>query len=571
MKKLNLIQGSEEWLEARLNYLCASEAPVMMGDSQFMARSKLLDIKKGWQLNPINDFKKRLFSKGHEYEDSARELLEFDICEDLPAVVGMTVIDGLELLASFDGYADSGAIWEHKSWNEVLSENVRNGVLEPMYYWQLEHQMLVAGIDEANFTVSDGTADKRVNMNYRSIPDRRAALIAGWTQFVVDLEAHDLKAKPERVVARVQTSLPVIECRVEGSVVVSNLGDYIPLIQNLADEQMALILETDQDFSDKDAFNKNVKHSRASLKIKAEEIETAFESLAEFNVFVGQADLILQKLQSHGEKQVADAKTAKRLAIISGAKGCIENHLHDLAGTINGVRFGMNTDWQEIIKGKRSFEKMQEAVDSEIAKLKISANDTAAIIRKNLDSLTALAGEHKFLFADHAELIQKDNEDLVNLIKMRIAEHEEAEAKRLENERIRIRAEEEAKAKREAEAKADTVLEAERESIRKEEREKAQAIAQKPVEEVVQSVVGDTVITDKAIHVNTESMRKTNFDVMDSKSDLAFEQREPTEMILIEVPKSMRDTLIKDFFTRGDTVIVQEPRMVRVDSYIVIK
>jgi len=494
MQILNLVQGSDEWLEARLKYLCASEAPAMMGDSKFMSRNQLLALKKGWQSNPVGNFKQRLFDKGHESEEAAREILEIEMCGDMPGVVGLAIIDGLELLSSFDGYGDADPvlIWEHKEWNEVLAENVRNAVLEPLYIWQLEHQMLTAGTDNVLFMVSNGTEDKRLSMVYKSVPERRECLISGWKQFLVDLDKYELEAKKEAVVAKKQNAFPSIECRVEGSVVVSNLGAYIPLIESLASEQMSIILETDQDFADKDAFNKNVKEGRASLKLKAGEIETAFESLAEFNGYVKQADSILQKLQSHGEKQVKEAKEAKKLAITNGAQLSLHEHLSKLSSAINGVQIqSVSADWNAIIKGKRSIEKMQEAVDAEIAKLKIQANEIAATIRSNLDSLTELASEHKFLFSDHAELILKNNDDLVNLIKMRIADHEKAEEERLEKERQRIQAEEEAKAQREVEAKA----EAERERIRKEEREKAQAEAQAQVEAKTES---EKVINDAA-------------------------------------------------------------------------
>jgi predicted phage-related endonuclease len=466
MKILNLVQGSDEWLEARLNYLCASEAPVMMGASSFMSRNQLLDLKKGWKSNPVDSFKQRLFDKGHEHEESARTLLELDLLEDVPGKVGLVVIDGLEILASFDGYGEFGYIWEHKDWNEVLAENVRNSVLEAKYYWQLEQQMLVADATEVHFMVSDGTATKRESMIYHSVPERREQLIAGWKQFVVDLELHELEAKKEKVLAKPQAKFPSIECKVEGSVVISNLGDYIPTIQNLADEQMSIVLESDQDFADKEAFNKAVKEGRASLKAKAGEIETAFESLAEFNGYVKKADSILQKLQSHGEGQVKKAKADKKLAITTNAQAAIQNHLVELSKSINGIIVSdISANWDTIIKGKRSFEKMQEAVDVEVANLKIKANEISTTIRKNLDSLTELASDHKFLFSDHAELVLKDNDDLINLIKMRIAEHEKAEIERQEQERQRIQAEEEAKAKREAEAK----LEQEREKIRLEE------------------------------------------------------------------------------------------------------
>ena len=487
MEILNLIQGSEEWKAARLDFLCASEAPPMMGESKFMSRGQLLDLKKGWQSNPVSSFKAKLYENGHASEDAGREILEIEECEEYPPVVGFLKIDGLELLASYDGLEagiEGGTPWEHKEWNAVLSENVRNSVFEPLYYWQLEHQMVVAGVDHVLFTCSDGTEENRVSAIYRSIPERRAQLIAGWKQFMIDLDNHEIEAKKESVVARVQSSFPAIECRVEGSMVVSNLGDYIPLIKNLADEQMGLVLESDQDFIDKAAFNKNVKAGRASLKIKAGEIETQFESLSEFNGFVKQADTILQKLQSHGEKQVEESKEAKKLAITNGAHTTLQDHLGELSATIKNIPLhGIGADWNAVIKGKRSFDKMEEAVDAEIAKLKIQANEMAAVIRKNLDTMSEMVKpEHRPLFSDWNDLVIKGNEDLVNLIKMRIAEHEQAEAARLEQ--IQKDADERARVK--AKKESDEKLEEDRLKIRKEEQNKARADAKSATPEPVQ-------------------------------------------------------------------------------------
>ncbi len=483
MKILDLIQGTDEWLTARLEHLCASEAPAMMGDSKFMSRNQLLALKKGQAQKPIDSFTQKLFDKGHAAEDAAREILEMDMCGDMPGVVGSEIVNGLPLLSSFDGYGEAGqtaCLWEHKLWNETLAENVRNKVLEPHYYWQLEHQMLTADVGSMLFMVSDGTTNNRESMTYESVPERRGELISGWKQFVVDLGDYQIEAKTEQVVAKQQAAFPAIECKVEGSVVVSNLGEYIPLIQALANEQMSVILDSDQDFADKAVFNTNVKKGRESLKLKACEIETAFESLAEFNGFVKQADTILQKLQSHGEKQVKESKNAKKLKITNGAQTTINDYLSELSKTIDGIQiYSMVTaDWTSIIKGKRSFKNMQDAVDAETANLKIQGNEITATIRKNLDSLKELAGEHKFLFADHLELIMKDNDDLVNLIKMRITEHATAEAVRLQ----KIQDDADAKAKTKAAADAEALAEEAREKIRTEEREKLEAKAQPKAE-----------------------------------------------------------------------------------------
>lgn len=491
MKLLNLVQGSDEWLEARLNYLCASEAPVVMGESKFMSRTQLLDLKKGWQKNPDSAFKKRLFEKGHIHEDQARVHTELETLEDYPAAVGLLKVDGLdvEMLASFDGLENEtpGAlIWEHKDWNLTLAENVRNSVLEPLYYWQLEHQCIVNNSDKVLFTCSDGTTDNRVSMVYESVPERREQLIKGWALFLEDLDKHELEAKKEKVVAVKQENFPVIECRVEGSQVISNLGSYIPLIEQLSEEQMNLSLETDQDFANKDAFNKRVKTGRAELKEKAADILANFDSLKVFNDHVATADGILQKLQSHGEKQVKQAKEVKKQSIINDATKELNDHLKCLSDGINNVQVPVRElDFAAIMKGKRSYEKMEEAVKSELANIKLEANDIAGTIRENLDSLAELAKDYKFLFNDYQDLITKDNIDLVNLIKMRISEHQQAEAerKRLEREQIEREAQEKAQRKAEAKAKAEeqrirdeerAKFEAEQAELRKSEAEKAE-------------------------------------------------------------------------------------------------
>ena len=484
----NLVQGSDTWLKLRESHFTASEAPSMLGESKYKGRTALMNEKKGVK-EKVSDHLQKLFDKGHETEDKARSLLEFETAESFEPIVATLEVEGLPLLASLDGISeDHKTIFEHKLWNETLAENVRNQVLEPTYYWQLEQQLLVAGAERALFMVSDGTGVNREMMYYTSLPERRSKLIAGWHEFKKDFEGHEVKAKQEVVVARKQDSFPLIQCSVEGSTVVSNLGEYIPVIQKLADEQMSLILETDQDFADKEAFNKNVKAGRATLKTQATDIEKQFESLAEFNGYVKQADTILQKLQSHGEKQVKEAKATKKLSIVNNAQAEFNKHLAELSETINKVQITQIViDFEAVMKGKRSFEKMEEAVNSELAKAKIEANEIAQVIRKNLDSLTELAKDHKFLFSDHAMLLLKDNDDLVNLIKARIAEHEQAEAERKRQEQERIEREAKEKAEREAKAK----LEAEEKRIRDEERAKVEAEQQAEAERIAQIKASD--------------------------------------------------------------------------------
>ena len=534
MKILNLVQGSAEWLKAREEHFNASEAPSIFGESKYKSRTALLNEKKGVK-EKVSDHLQKLFDKGHETEDKARDLLEFETAETFEPIVATLEVEGLPLLASLDGISeDHKTIFEHKLWNEVLAENVRNNVLEPTYYWQLEQQLLVAGAERALFMVSDGTGVNREMMYYTSLPERRSKLIAGWHEFKKDFEGHEVKAKQEVVVARKQDSFPLMQCSVEGSTVGANLGEYIPIIQKLADEQMSLILETDQDFADKEAFNKNVKAGRATLKTQATDIEKQFESLAEFNGYVKQADTILQKLQSHGEKQVKEAKTAKKLSIVNNAQAEFNKHLAELSETINKVQITQIViDFEAVMKGKRSFEKMEEAVNSELAKAKIEANEIAQVIRKNLDSLTELAGNHKFLFSDHAMLLLKDNDDLVNLIKARIAEHEQAEAERKRQEQERIEREAKEKAEREAKAK----LEAEEKRIRDEERAKVEAEQQAEAERIAQIKANDAELQKREQEKVFEDVVTTGTGALQNGKRVAPEEiyKTPLRILLDEL------------------------------------
>ena len=450
MELLNLVQGSPEWIEARLKFKCASEAPAVMNESKFMTRNQLLDLKKGWLSNPNSSFKEKLFEKGHEHEDQGREILELEQCEDFPASVGL--LDN-QYLASFDGLGgDIGVYlpWEHKDWNLILAENVRNGVLEALYYWQLEHQMLVADCTEIMFTCSDGTEENRVSMIYKSVPERRIALIAAWKQFDIDLLTHEIEAKQEVIVAQKAKSLPLITFEVAGTEITSNVQQVLIEITERAEIEMKRELETDQDFADKDNLNKATKATREKFKQIVEDVQNKFVSYSEFAGVAAEIDVVLQKMQSQGEKQVKAAKIAKKKAIEDGGALAVSEHIQTVNAAINPIMLSslMNCsiDFASAMKNKRTIESLVNAVDGVVAEFKVEANEIQTKVITNLSTLRELAGEYEFLFMDSLELVKKDNEDLVAVIKNRIAEHKTAEEEKLAEQRETIRLEEEAKA-----------------------------------------------------------------------------------------------------------------------------
>lgn len=448
MEFLDLVQGTEEWLESRLNNLCASEAPAMMGASKFMSRNQLLDLKKGWQKNPDSSFKKRLFEKGHLHEDQARQIIEMDYCEDFPPRVGRRSVDGIVLQASFDGISEDLFLFEHKDWNLTLAENVRNCLLEPEYYWQLEHQMLVADVKEIMFVCSDGTEDNKVSMIYDSVPELRCDLINGWKQFLVDLDSHVLEAKTERVTANVD-SLPAIKCTVSNGQITTNIQACLEQIKDLAHAEMSKTLETDQDFANKEQQNKDVKSLRAKLKEKVEEVRSEFVTYAEFESVANELDSVLQKMQADGERKVKAEKEAKKRSIVNDASDELCSHISAADKQIEPFSvsqiYAIAPDWQAAIKNKRTIESIKASVDEELALWKVEVNKTVELCAPNVQYLKTNADKYAFLFHDANSILRQSAESFAAVVDARISKHEAEQKQKLEEQREAIRREEEAK------------------------------------------------------------------------------------------------------------------------------
>ena len=190
MKLIDIQQGSPEWLALRLGHFTASEAPAMMGDSLYTKRVELLYQKATGYRPVVTPYQQKKFDEGHAVEAKARPIVERREGQELFPVTGVRTVNGLPLLASFDGLnLDKTLVFEHKLWNEKLVTQIEGEGLEPHYYWQLEHQMLVADkADRVLLVCSDGTTGNFRHVYYPSQEHRRDALIDGWQQFQTDLE-----------------------------------------------------------------------------------------------------------------------------------------------------------------------------------------------------------------------------------------------------------------------------------------------------------------------------------------------------------------------------------------------
>ena len=450
MKIHNVAQGSAEWHSLRAKHFTASEAPAMMGASKYQTRTELLTMKKTGITPEVTQAQQYIFDKGHATEALARPLVEDMIGEELYPVVGT---DG-NLLASMDGATMLGeTLFEHKLWNESLVAQVKAGELEPHYFWQLEQQLLVSGAERVIFVCSDGTAENFMHMEYRPVAGRAAQLVEGWKQFEADLATFEMADAPSIVVGKAPDELPALRIELTGMVTASNLKVFEESALAVIDS-VKTTLQTDQDFADAKKAVKwcgDVEEAVSVAKKQAlsqtQSIDELFSSLDRISAHARETRLKVDKLVK-----------AQELLVKTNIKQKAEQMLNDHVAAINKT-LGRVTlpvvaaDFVSAMKNKRTIASLQDAVDTELARAKIAASQTADGIRLNLASLAELAVDHIFLFNDVQQLVMKANDDLVSLIKVRISEHQKADEQKAEAQREQIRQEELKRIDDEAKAK----------------------------------------------------------------------------------------------------------------------
>ncbi|MBA6090063.1 YqaJ viral recombinase family protein [Pseudomonas monteilii] len=428
MQVHNVQQGTPEWHALRSSYFTASEAPAMMGASKYQTRNDLLALKKTGIVPDVTPQQQAIFDRGHATEELARPLVEEMIGEELYPIVGTSG----NLLASMDGATMLGdTLFEHKLWNATLATAVLAGELEPHYYWQLEQQLLVSGAERVIFVCSDGTRDNFVHMEYRPVAGRREQLVAAWAQFEEDLGAFEVKEAKIEVIGAAPDQLPALRIEVTGMVTASNLDAFkshaLEVFSNINTE-----LKTDQDFADAEKTVKwcvevedKLKAAKEHALSQTESIDALFKAIDDIAAEARRKRLELDKL-------VKSRKDSIRTEIVMDSAKALQDHIDQIDATLGGrIRMPkVHANFAEAIKGKRTIDSLNEAAGAELARAKIEASRIGDLIRLNIASLNELAANHKFLFHDAQDLVQKANDDLVALIKVRINEHEQAEQKK---------------------------------------------------------------------------------------------------------------------------------------------
>lgn len=438
MKLLRLTQGSPEWVAVRARYAhCASEAPAMMGDSKRLMRSDLVRMKATGDEKEFSQWvRDNLLANGHEVEATARPLVESEIGEELYPVTATD--DAGDYLASFDGLTmDAETSWEHKLWNEELAAAVRaeSTTLPGGLHWQLEHQLLVGAptLKRIRFTVSDGTAEKKVEMVYEPVPGRAAQLKAGWKQFDEDVASYVHVEVIPRAVAEPVMGLPAVSVQVKGDIaIISNLDLFGERLKAFIDA-LNKEPETDQDFANADQAVKVLKEAEERLESAESAALAQTASVDELRRTVAMYRDLARTTRLSVGKLVEARKAAIREEIRQAGIKALAEHV----GKINtrlGRAFMQLPDphiFAEAMKGKKTVASLRDAVATALSKAKIECNDQADHIDANLKAIAEHGKGFETLFADVESLVRYDPDHLLLTVKTRIDQHKAADDKRI--------------------------------------------------------------------------------------------------------------------------------------------
>ena len=454
MRVHKLVQGSAEWHQFRLTHFGASEAAAMLGLSTKVTRTELLKAKKTGIAREYSEwFQEKVLDHGHAVEKLARPIIERIFGEDFYPVTGSNEdVDGKQS-ASCDGLTISRKrAFEHKQWNEALAAAVRAKQLPEEHMPQCQQVCKITGAEEVVFTVSDGTEENMEYMIVPADPEWFKRIDAGWEQFEKDLQDFVPVAAEVKPVGRAPDTLPALLIEISGQVQASNLAEF-------HGHAMAVFaginkdLQTDEDFANAEQTVKWCEGVETKLDAAKQHALAQTASIDELFRTIDAISAEARRVRLDLDKLVKARKEAIKGEIVAEGVAKLKAHIDGL-NTRLGKAYMPNipADFGGVIKNKRNVASIRDAVDTELSRAKIAANDVADRIQTNLNTLRELASEHAFLFSDTGIIVLKPSDDFTVLVKSRIAEHQAAEKRKEEEARERLARE--AREKAEADAKA---------------------------------------------------------------------------------------------------------------------
>jgi len=158
--EVELVQGSQEWLDFRKTKRMASETPVIMGLSPWQKPKDIVKAKRGE--NAKTNYAMR---RGQDLEPVAR-----DVYQGIVGLLRPAVFVSGDYGASLDGIDLFNELIVEikcpmKGKTSDLWKQAENGEVPDHYAMQMQHQMMVTGIPIAHLWVFDGKEGIAVPLN----------------------------------------------------------------------------------------------------------------------------------------------------------------------------------------------------------------------------------------------------------------------------------------------------------------------------------------------------------------------------------------------------------------------
>ncbi|MDE2439543.1 MAG: YqaJ viral recombinase family protein, partial [Betaproteobacteria bacterium] len=431
-----LQQGSQSWHNFRREHFGASEAAACMNLSPYQSRAELLRIKATGEEKEIPPALQAVFDRGHETEIGGRAIAEGIIGEELYPVV----MSYGKLSASCDGLTMLGDVaFEHKQWNADLARSIAAGILPDHHMPQVQQVMLVTGAERCMFMTSDGTQEHCAWMWVPRDPDYMIQVQSAWNQFSADLSEY---VPPEVVpapTAAPQMQLPAVSVNVTGAIAVTdNLRTFGDALQAYV-ERINKQPQTDDDFATLEAQAKDLKRAEDALTTaednalgQAADIDTLRKTVSHLREIARQARLSAEKIVKAEKENRKNAIIQKG---IEGFRAFRDELTRRFPAELPMTMPDVPADFYGAAKGLKTLTSIQNAINTELARVKIDASAAADKIAGNLRILLEHE-EHRHLFADYRMLAIKDADDLLAVIEQRISAFAEHEARKKQESEV---------------------------------------------------------------------------------------------------------------------------------------
>lgn len=444
MRHLRLTQGSPEWLAHRRTTRNASDAPAVLDCSPYKKRSELVrEIATGIG-QEFSPEQQAILNSGHIFEALARPLADAIVGEELYPVVG--VHDDGVYGASFDGLTmlEETAL-EHKRLNAALREAMVPGCtgvdLPLCYQVQMEHQAMVCPtIERILFMASEWRLNgdtgewelvEERHCWYTPNPELRAKIVAGWELLEKDVAAYT-PPKAEAVADKIHAALPVLRIEATGTITASTLDEFQVVVLDRINA-VNLELETDQHFADGSADAAWLRDVSAKMKEAVQRVRSGMQTVDDVLRVLEKLDELATDKALKLEKKVKTEKEARKEKIVLAGEKALADHITSLNEKLGASYIPLPRGiFAPVVKGLKSLASMEDKVKAALAGATAEADATAARLAANRAHLQHDDQDWITLFPDFAGVGTKAAEDFHALAALRIGNHKQAEADRLQ-------------------------------------------------------------------------------------------------------------------------------------------